>query len=314
VFWNINGAGQSIGKGEKAALGETNKFYYLKDHLGSVRITVAQNGSIASYDDYDPWGLQLGGRCGNSGDANAKYKFIGVELDASTGYYETGPRLFDPWSGRFNRPDRFADRYAFISPYSYGFNNPIVFLDASGDTVVMTGQDRNAALTDMQQLAGSDANRVTMDSNGNLVISTENYEVGSNEGLDLLIEANNASARIGYAVSSDEQKVDINGRVIGCGIENASNTHRFVGEPEEASLPHGQYPSKGLDGEVKVSTKVEFSAGGNKSERKQIVGHEMKENYQRTVKGDSYKSAHARANKQFFGGDQSTKIDVRLKK
>jgi len=149
-FWNINGAGQSIGKGEKAALGETNKFYYLKDHLGSVRITVAQNGSIASYDDYDPWGLQLGGRCGNSGDANAKYKFGGKERDGETGTSHYGWREYDGWNGRLNRPDRFDFKYPSYSPYGYCAGNPVNFVDVAGDsiwTTKTTDKDGKTAVT-----------------------------------------------------------------------------------------------------------------------------------------------------------------------
>jgi len=41
------------------------RYYYVKDHLGSIRVTVDQAGEIISYDDYDPWGMQLDGRSDN---------------------------------------------------------------------------------------------------------------------------------------------------------------------------------------------------------------------------------------------------------
>ncbi len=36
--------------------------YFLKDHLGSIRATVDEAGTMVDYDDYDAWGLILDGR------------------------------------------------------------------------------------------------------------------------------------------------------------------------------------------------------------------------------------------------------------
>ena len=40
--------------------------------------------------------------------------------------------------GRFPSPDRYADNYPSLSPYQYAANNPIIFFDANGDTIVIT--------------------------------------------------------------------------------------------------------------------------------------------------------------------------------
>lgn len=33
------------------------RYYYLKDHLGSVRMIIDKNGKVKAYDDYYPYGL-----------------------------------------------------------------------------------------------------------------------------------------------------------------------------------------------------------------------------------------------------------------
>jgi len=33
------------------------RFYYLKDHLGNIKVTVDQGGNVASYEDFDPYGM-----------------------------------------------------------------------------------------------------------------------------------------------------------------------------------------------------------------------------------------------------------------
>jgi len=95
-------------------------------------ITVLTNMVVASYDDYDPWGLQLGGRCGNSGDANAKYKFGGKELDIESGIYHYGYRGYDAWNGRWTGEDPLAVFYPESSPYVYCNNDPVNNFDFDG--------------------------------------------------------------------------------------------------------------------------------------------------------------------------------------
>ncbi len=55
--------------------------YYLKDHLGNIRVTVDENGDVVSHDDYYPFGLQMAGRSFNAGTDNDIYKYNGKELD-----------------------------------------------------------------------------------------------------------------------------------------------------------------------------------------------------------------------------------------
>jgi hypothetical protein len=48
--------------------------------------------------------------------------------------------MYDPAIGRFNRIDRFADKYYPLSPYSFTANNPIKYVDINGDSIYIYSQ------------------------------------------------------------------------------------------------------------------------------------------------------------------------------
>lgn len=65
------------------------------------------------------------------------YKYNGKEEQEETGWYDYGARMQDPWLGRFFAEDRFAEKYYDLSPYQYGRNNPISFVDINGDSTYL---------------------------------------------------------------------------------------------------------------------------------------------------------------------------------
>jgi hypothetical protein len=52
--------------------------------------------------------------------------------------YDFGARLYDPVIGKFLTPDRFAEKYYNMSPYSYAGNNPINYIDVNGDSITLS--------------------------------------------------------------------------------------------------------------------------------------------------------------------------------
>lgn len=66
-----------------------------------------------------------------------KYLYNGKELQDDLGldWYDYGARFYDPSLGRFFSQDAFAEKYIDFSPYQYGANNPILFIDVNGDSL-----------------------------------------------------------------------------------------------------------------------------------------------------------------------------------
>jgi RHS repeat-associated protein len=110
-----------------------SRYYYLKDHLGTIKMTVNTGGTVIGKDDYYPFGMQMDSRCSAS-SADPRYKFTGQERDAETGYDDFGARYYDARLGRFLSVDRYEPKFPGISPFTYGANNPVLFIDMNGDS------------------------------------------------------------------------------------------------------------------------------------------------------------------------------------
>ncbi|MGF1670151.1 MAG: RHS repeat domain-containing protein, partial [Balneolaceae bacterium] len=105
--------------------------YYLTDHLGSVRVTVNEQGDPVGWDDYYPFGLQMPGRTQNASNPNDDVKFTGhlLNQDGDLGFYYMIFRNYDPVIGRFMSPDPMQE---YGSAYVYVGNNPIRWIDEFG--------------------------------------------------------------------------------------------------------------------------------------------------------------------------------------
>ena len=108
-----------------------DRHFYLKDHLGSVRVTVDEEGEPIGYDDYYPYGLQMPTRSSNTSNPNDRYKFTGHERDTEAGltFDYMGARTYDPLLGIFMQIDPLME---FSTPYSYVGGNPVNLTDPTG--------------------------------------------------------------------------------------------------------------------------------------------------------------------------------------
>ena len=101
-----------------------------------------QQGQLSAIQEnhYYPFGMLIPS-LSSSHSAGAlrqnRYLYNGKELqdDFGLGWYDYGARFYDPQIGRFHTQDRFAEKYQSWTPYQYGGNNPISFIDINGDSI-----------------------------------------------------------------------------------------------------------------------------------------------------------------------------------
>ena len=118
----------------KAALlhndNEPNAYYFHADHLGSTSAITDANGSLSQHVLYFAFGETFVEEHRNS--INSPYLYNGKEYDSETGRYYYGARYYDPRISLWIGVDPMAGKYAFLSPYNFTLNNPVVLVDPDG--------------------------------------------------------------------------------------------------------------------------------------------------------------------------------------
>ncbi len=103
------------------------KYYFTKDHLGSVRDVTDGNGILQARYDYDPYGR----RTKVFGSIDADFGFTGHYYHNSSGLYLAIYRAYDANLGRWINRDPISERGDF-NLYMYVANNPISRVDYFG--------------------------------------------------------------------------------------------------------------------------------------------------------------------------------------
>lgn len=106
--------------------------FYIKDHLGSNRIVVSEDGTIKQKLYFYPFGGLYGDVCVNP--EFQRYKYNGKEYDHQHGLdlLDYGARMYNPVIGGWHSIDPSAEKYYHLSPYCYCGNNPINAIDLDG--------------------------------------------------------------------------------------------------------------------------------------------------------------------------------------
>jgi RHS repeat-associated protein len=106
-------------------------FFYIRDHLGSVRIAINERGAVYQSMEYYPFGMPYSESLGHN---HQPFKYNGQEFETMNGLnlYDYEFRRHDPSTGRFLTIDPLAEKYPWISPYAYCMNNPVRYIDPDG--------------------------------------------------------------------------------------------------------------------------------------------------------------------------------------
>lgn len=108
--------------------------YYVRDHLNNVRLVLDGAGQVVQETDYYPFGLAIAKNPSDLAQSRAKnkYLYLNRELQPVTGWLDLKARFYDPAIGRFLSVDPLTDQQEHLTPYHYGYNNPVRFADPDG--------------------------------------------------------------------------------------------------------------------------------------------------------------------------------------
>ena len=107
---------------------------------------------------YYPFGLTMAGisdKAQKGGYAENRYRYNGKELQnqeftdgSGLEEYDFGARFQDPQLGRFFNQDRFCETLYSLSPYQFAANDPLLFVDNNGDSLIVADLSKDNAATE----------------------------------------------------------------------------------------------------------------------------------------------------------------------
>ncbi|HKP94297.1 MAG TPA: RHS repeat-associated core domain-containing protein [Fibrobacteria bacterium] len=110
------------------------KYYYTKDHLGSLREITDSTGAVIIRYDYDPFGT----RVRVLGSVDADFGFTGYYYHAPSGLYLTKYREYNSKIGRWISRDPIKEKGG-MNLYGYVLNNPVNYSDPLGLFTLFAG-------------------------------------------------------------------------------------------------------------------------------------------------------------------------------
>ena len=133
------------------------KYWYDKNLQGDVVDIRNSTGTLIARYVYDAWGnhRQITDSSGNDVSADTShianinpFRYRGYYYDVETGWYYLNARYYDPNVGRFLSPDVILGANGGLQGYNlfaYCNNNPVMFADPSGRSIILTGLAAKAA-------------------------------------------------------------------------------------------------------------------------------------------------------------------------
>ena len=114
----------------------TNKLYLHTDRLGSCSAVTDGRGEAVHVLGYMPYGETLLDL--SHTHYETPYQFTGYEKDQETGYSYYGARYYTDRLSIFNSTDPMWYKYPHLSPYAYCANNPVRYIDPTGEFPIET--------------------------------------------------------------------------------------------------------------------------------------------------------------------------------
>lgn len=268
--------------------------------------TIEPSSEILDEKNYYPFGLEHQGNNTNVISENNFKTFQGQELEKELGKNTLAFqwRDYDPALGRFNKIDRFAEKYEDLTPYHFTANNPLTYLEINGDSLDVA-IDRKSKRDVRQLIRGKNRRYLSINDNGNVSLDFSNLRknetvaslLAGDEGLSLVNDLVNSDKNFLYEASDVILARDQSGNK--ARGEMFRDPNGIVNSSEFGLDSSGNLsirPRAGYDGQVVIAPKVSYyeaDASGNevRKSRSSIVFHELAENYERTHNNTNYRGA-----------------------
>lgn len=194
-------ANELVGKFAPTTGNNGNRYYYEKDHLGSVRVVVNESKNIESWTDFYPYGKES--RSSSSINEPTE-NFTGHQLDIESSMLYAGARYYDNQTGRFISVDPLTKNYPSLSPFVYAANNPSIMVDPDGKKIEFFGAVRertiwNSVIGRLKESATGRALYEKLDSDPRVF----SFRFG--------VVPQNMSGKVKYAITSPEYVEDAAG-------------------------------------------------------------------------------------------------------
>jgi len=251
--------------------------YQYKDHLGNIRLSYADDDKDGHVDIYRPGGpywspLDMDGDGDNKNEIREesnyypfglkhkgynnvitgrdhKREFADEEFEEELGKNTVAFqwRDYDPAIARFNKIDRFAEKYADLTPYHFTANNPIFFREIKGDSIdvsKLSAKVLSKIKSDLNTITGysysTKGNMLVYDTdeNGNPIIAKDKNgnEIGSSEARGIIkyaIDHTGNTAKMVPSTNGESFVGDKNG------VSKVGGDHIYIGEKQIKGFING---------------------------------------------------------------------------
>jgi len=209
-----------------------DKYFYLHDRLGSVRLVINADGDVNNVYTYDPWGMPVGDETQET--ISNMYRFAGYVWDSEVSQYHCFRRQYDPVLARFTSRDPVQGSFEepmTLHVYLYCLDDPINQTDPTGsipvppifEAIVDAYNDRNADIS--RAVSSGDAWQMAEN-----LTAVQNYyaiDVMKRKLADVAFGAIHCVAQARGQFFND---------VTACGIQSAFNTFIGLFLPEPFAL------------------------------------------------------------------------------
>jgi RHS repeat-associated protein len=153
--------GQMVAEYDTNGASGSGTSYFTEDNLGTPRIITGSDQSVKARHDYLPFGEEIQANDQDlsvprktaqnyiGSDDKVRQKFTQKERDIETGLDYFGARYYSSAQGRFTTKDSAFESIKVENPqswnrYTYVLNNPLLYIDPSGELWVRNTADGNA--------------------------------------------------------------------------------------------------------------------------------------------------------------------------